>query len=55
MWAFDDLYLRTIEGSDYEAFGATCGDRIETDELCTEHFGDSEAFALGDVPELDAL
>ncbi len=55
MWACDDLYVRAVSGSDYEAFGASCGDRADTAEWCTVLYGAPEAFTRGDVPELDAL
>jgi len=34
--ACDDLYDSSPFGSDYESFGATCGNRIQTDQYCTE-------------------
>ena len=55
MWACDQLYLVSIAGSDYEWFGATCGDRVETDEWCTDLFDAPEAEAFGDALQLDAL
>jgi hypothetical protein len=55
MWACDELFIYSIAGSDYEWFGATCGDRVDTDDWCTELFGAPEARTLGDVPELDEL
>jgi len=55
MWACDQLYWASLAGSDYEAFGATCGDRVETDQLCTVLLGGPEAFTYGDVVELDGL
>jgi hypothetical protein len=55
MWACDELYLTSLAGSDYEWFGATCGERVETDEYCTVLFGAPEADTLGDVRELDEL
>jgi len=55
MWACDELFWTSSPGSDYETFGETCGDRVETDQLCTELFGAPEAFTRGDVDELDAL
>jgi hypothetical protein len=55
MWACDELFIRSVGGSDYEWFGATCGDLIETDEWCTILYDAPEAFAFGDVEELDVL
>ncbi len=55
MWACDQLYLVSIAGSDYEWFGATCGDRVETDDWCTDLFDAPEAEAFGDAFQLDAL
>jgi S1-C subfamily serine protease len=55
MWACDELYGRAASGSDYEDFGASCGDRVDTDEWCTVLFDAPEAFTRGDVPELDEL
>jgi hypothetical protein len=55
MWACDQLYLVSIAGSDYEWFGATCGDRVETDDWCTDLFDAPEAEAFGDALQLDAL
>jgi hypothetical protein len=55
MWACDELFLRSIAGSDYEWFGATCGDRVDTDEWCTDLFDAPEAESFGDAPELDDL
>ena len=55
MWACDELFLVSIAGSDYEWFGETCGDRVDTDDWCTDLFDAPEAYAFGDVPELDEL
>jgi hypothetical protein len=55
MWACDELYLRAVAGSDYEWFGATCGDLVDTDEWCTILYDAPEAESFGDVPELDEL
>lgn len=40
MQACDDLYFESDVGSDYEAFGATCGYRIETNDLCVDAMPD---------------
>lgn len=55
MWACDELFIGSIAGSDYEWFGARCGDRVDTDAWCTQQFGEPEPFAFGDVSELDGL
>jgi hypothetical protein len=55
MWACDELYLVSIGGTDYEWFGATCGDRVDTDDWCTFLYDAPEAEAFGDVLELDEL
>jgi hypothetical protein len=55
MWACDELYLAALAGSDYEAFGASCGDRLDTQEWCTIEYDAPEAIAYGDVAELDGL
>jgi hypothetical protein len=55
MWACDELYLASLEGSDYEWFGATCGDRADAEDWCTVLYDAPEAFTFGDVAELDAL
>lgn len=55
MWACDELFLASRAGSDYEWFGATCGDRVDTDEWCTDLYDAPEAFEFGDVVELDEL
>lgn len=54
-WACDSLYERSEPGSDYEDFGATCGDRVETNDLCTTHFGVRNAEAYGSDELLDDL
>ncbi|MCZ7531744.1 MAG: hypothetical protein M5U31_16275 [Acidimicrobiia bacterium] len=38
MVACDDLYYASPVDSDYEDFGATCGDRITTEIDCVEGF-----------------
>ena len=55
MWACDELFLTAIIGSEYELFGETCGDRVDTDEWCTDLYDAPEAFEFGDVVELDEL
>jgi len=55
MWACDELYIHSLAGSDYEWFGATCGDLVDTEEWCTVLYGAPEAFTRGDVAELDEL
>jgi len=57
-WACDslfdlDLYLPV--GGEYFDFGATCGDRLETDLYCTEEFGTIVPMEYGDDPFLDDL
>ncbi|HWS58275.1 MAG TPA: hypothetical protein VN257_07025, partial [Actinotalea sp.] len=62
--ACDDLYYQAAIGSEYEAFGATCGERTEdAGGSCAVQFGTEdtggtavdEPNAYGDDPELDAL
>jgi hypothetical protein len=55
MWACDELFVRSVSGSDYGSFGATCGGIVDTEDWCTVLYGAPEAFTLGDVAELDAL
>ncbi len=55
MWACDELYVASPEGSDYEWFGATCGDLVDTDEWCTVELDAPEPSDRGDDPGLDAL
>jgi hypothetical protein len=55
MWACDELFLYAVTGSEYERFGAGCGDRAETEEWCTVLFGEPEAVTFGDDPRLDRL
>ena len=55
MWACDELHRRTDGIGAYGGFGATCGDLVDTDEWCTELYGEPEAFTYGDVASLDAL
>lgn len=56
--ACDDLYLAAADGSDYENFGATCGDRSEGLGSCVILGGTSEPAAegtLGSDAGLDLL
>lgn len=58
--ACDDLYDQSPIGSEYEAFGDTCGNRQEagTTTYCTEAFGGgttTDGTSYGDDPALDAL
>lgn len=55
MWACDELYQRTDGLGAYGTFGASCGDLVDTDEWCTELYGEPEAYGYGDVASLDAL
>jgi hypothetical protein len=55
MWACDELFLMARDGSDYQWFGETCGDIVDTTEWCTILYGAPEAVTFGDVDELDAL
>ena len=59
-WAScDQLYLDSPLGSEYEAFGDTCGNRTEGNQLCVDELGSgaapSEPNAFGDDATLDAL
>lgn len=52
--ACDQLYLESPAGSEYEAFGATCGNRTDGSLWCVdEALGDPATY--GDDPDLDAL
>jgi hypothetical protein len=58
--ACDELWSTSPSGSDYEAFGATCGDHIQNEVRtfgsCEETDGGIDIpFRFGDSPELDAL
>lgn len=58
--ACDDLYVNAPVGSDYEAFGDTCGNRTEGNQLCVVELGDGGSTdttpnAYGDDADLDAL
>jgi hypothetical protein len=62
--ACDDLYWGSPVGSEYEAFGNTCGERFSEDEApfsCADEIGggdsgsSDDAFTYGDDPALDAL
>lgn len=59
--ACDDLWAMSPIGSDYEAFGSTCGQQIDAATGgCAAHFGadegaDLEAVEPGDDPGLDAV
>lgn len=55
MWACDELYVASPEGSDYEWFGATCGDLVDTDEWCTVELEAPEPSDRGDDAGLDVL
>jgi len=37
--ACDQLFLEAEEGSDYQAFGVTCGGRTDGEEWCVDEFG----------------
>ena len=57
-WACDSLFdldLHLPVGGEYIDFGATCGDRLETDLYCTEEFGTIDPVEYGDDPFLDDL
>lgn len=61
--ACDDLYWGSPIGSEYEAFGNTCGERFSEDDApfsCADEIGggdgsSGDAFSYGDDPALDAL
>tara|TARA_B100001029_G_scaffold178434_1_gene185194 strand:- start:772 stop:1941 length:1170 start_codon:yes stop_codon:yes gene_type:complete len=58
-WACDTLYdlgfaLLPV-GGEYTNFGATCGDRVETEDYCVDHFKSFTPINYGDDPNLDAL
>ena len=55
MWACDELLSMAPLGSEYSRFGATCGNRVDTEKWCTDLYGAPEAFGFGDVLELDEL
>ena len=55
-WACDSLFnldLHLPVGGEYIDFGATCGDRVETDRYCVEEFGTMNPLQYGDDPFLD--
>src|SRR5665648_881652 len=59
-WAScDQLYFDSPLGSEYEAFGDTCGNRTDGNQLCVDELGSgaapSEPNAFGDDATLDAL
>ncbi|HAI63711.1 MAG TPA: hypothetical protein DDY35_02505 [Acidimicrobiaceae bacterium] len=57
-WACDSLYdldQYLPVGGEYSDFGATCGDRVETDRYCVEEFGTMNPLQYGDDPFLDDL
>lgn len=57
--ACDDLYLRSDQGTEYQSFGNTCGNRNEPGRFCVEIYQQRPAprviSSYGDDPELDAL
>ena len=54
-WACDQLYELSSAGTDYELFGARCGEAdVDTDEYCADLFGTVVPFEFGDDPLLDA-
>ncbi|MBU5424157.1 DUF4190 domain-containing protein [Cellulomonas hominis] len=56
--ACDSLYMSSPSGSDYEAFGDTCGGQAAGGEFCAEDSAateDTAAQGYGSDPELDAL
>ncbi len=59
MQACDDLYLESPTGSDYEAFGATCGNRTDGSRWCVDEdlsgISGGDINGYGDDPTLDAL
>ena len=58
-WACDTLYDLDLTllpvGGEYTDFGATCGDRVETEEYCVDLFESFIPMNYGDDPNLDAL
>lgn len=58
-WACDTLYDLDLTllpvGGEYTDFGATCGDRVETEDYCVDLFESSSPINYGDDPNLDAL
>jgi len=55
MQACDDLYLESPEGSDYEEFGRTCGNRTDGSRWCVDEAGTGTVGTYGDDPYLDGL
>jgi hypothetical protein len=41
--ACDDLYSESPAGSEYEAFGETCGNRVETEMWCVDYYNEDDA------------
>ena len=54
MQACDDLYVDSAVGSEYEAFGATCGGTTDGSEWCVDVVASPGGSPCGD-PALDAL
>ena len=57
-WACDSLYdldQYLPVGGEYSDFGATCGDRVETDRYCVEEFGTMNPLQYGDDPFLSTI
>ena len=54
-WACDVLYEISKIGSEYSGFGATCGDRVDTEEWCTDLYGSVYPEGYGDDDYLDVL
>ena len=55
MQACDDLYLESPEGSDYEEFGRTCGNRTDGSRWCVDEGGPGTVNTYGDDTYLDGL
>lgn len=52
--ACDDLFMESPFGSEYEAFGSTCGERIDTQEFCDDIAGDLEGLDSGTISAGDS-
>lgn len=53
-WACDQLYELSAAGTDYESFGARCGEAdVDTEEYCVDVFGAIVPYEFGDDPLLD--
>lgn len=58
MWACDELYMESPWGSDYEAFGASCGERRDDRSdgvFCEDVFGTPDAEPAGPLTDEETL